>query len=83
MYLDNQKRYTRATLASKKDRIDAYDHKLQENCKHMRAEAKRAIKLEKKLKTLLGGYQVFTFILETSMTFFTDYFKTISFNYEF
>ncbi|XP_001604289.1 cell division cycle 5-like protein [Nasonia vitripennis] len=57
LYLEPQKRYTRATLASKKDRIEAYERKLEENRMHMTAEARRAAKMEKKLKVLLGGYQ--------------------------
>ncbi|XP_015590246.1 cell division cycle 5-like protein [Cephus cinctus] len=57
LYLEPQKRYTRATLASKKDRIEACERKLEENRAHMTREAKRAAKLEKKLKILTGGYQ--------------------------
>lgn len=58
LYLETQKRYTRATLASKKDRIEARERKLEENRMHMTGEAKRAAKMEKKLKILTGGYQV-------------------------
>ncbi|XP_034945889.1 cell division cycle 5-like protein [Chelonus insularis] len=57
LYLDTQKRYTRANLASKKDRVEAYERKLEENRVHMTGEAKRAAKMEKKLKILTGGYQ--------------------------
>lgn len=57
LYLEPQKRYTRATLAIKKDRIEAYGRKLEENRIHMTGEAKRAAKMEKKLKILTGGYQ--------------------------
>ncbi|XP_012276782.1 cell division cycle 5-like protein [Orussus abietinus] len=57
LYLDTQKRYTRATLASKKDRVEACERKLEENRVHMTGEAKRAAKMEKKLKILTGGYQ--------------------------
>ncbi|XP_046435737.1 cell division cycle 5-like protein [Neodiprion virginianus] len=57
LYLENQKRYTRATLASKKDRVEACERKLEENRVHMTGEAKRAAKMEKKLKILTGGYQ--------------------------
>lgn len=45
-------------MASKKDRIEAAEKKLQQNRVHMTGEAKRAAKMEKKLKVLLGGYQV-------------------------
>jgi len=57
LYLPSQNRYTRANLASKKDRIDSLDKKLEANRGIMTREAKRAAKLEKKLKILLGGYQ--------------------------
>lgn len=57
LYLEPQKRYTRATLAIKKDRIEAYKRKLEENRNHMVREAKRAAKMENKLKILTGGYQ--------------------------
>nr|UEK51571.1 HOX-like protein 6 [Parasacculina yatsui] len=57
MYLPSQNRYTRANLASKKDRIDSLEKRLDMNRSHMTREAKRAAKLEKKLKVLLGGYQ--------------------------
>jgi pre-mRNA-splicing factor CDC5/CEF1 len=57
LYLPSQNRYTRANLASKKDRIESYEKKLEQNRKHMAKEAKKCSKIEKKLKTLLGGYQ--------------------------
>ncbi|KPP74851.1 cell division cycle 5-like protein-like [Scleropages formosus] len=57
LYLPGQGRYTRANLASKKDRIESLEKKLEVNRGHMTAEAKRAAKMEKKLKILLGGYQ--------------------------
>lgn len=57
LYLPSQNRYTRANLASKKDRIESFDKRLEQNRKHMAREAKKCSKLEKKLKTLLGGYQ--------------------------
>lgn len=41
----------------KKDRIEAYKRKLEENRNHMVREAKRAAKMENKLKILTGGYQ--------------------------
>ncbi|KAG8445776.1 hypothetical protein GDO86_010530 [Hymenochirus boettgeri] len=57
LYLPGQGRYTRANLASKKDRIESLEKRLEVNRGHMTAEAKRAAKMEKKMKILLGGYQ--------------------------
>ncbi|XP_065340447.1 cell division cycle 5-like protein [Cloeon dipterum] len=57
LYLPSQNRYTRANLASKKDRLEALERKLENNRQHMSKEAKRAAKIEKKLKILTGGYQ--------------------------
>ncbi|XP_078001466.1 cell division cycle 5-like protein [Glandiceps talaboti] len=57
LYLPGQNRYTRANLASKKDRLESTEKKLEINRSHMTKEAKRAAKMEKKLKVLLGGYQ--------------------------
>ena len=57
LYLPSQNRYTRANLASKRDRIESLDKRLENNRSHMTKDAKRASKLEKKLKVLLGGYQ--------------------------
>lgn len=58
LYLPSQNRYTRANLASKKDRLEATERKLEQNRKHMAKEAKRCGKIEKKLKILTSGYQV-------------------------
>ena len=57
LYLPMQNRYTRANLASKKDRIESAEKKLEVNRNFMTKEAKRAAKLEKKLKIICGGYQ--------------------------
>uniref|UniRef100_A0A2L2Y4S8 Cell division cycle 5-like protein n=1 Tax=Parasteatoda tepidariorum TaxID=114398 RepID=A0A2L2Y4S8_PARTP len=57
LFLPNQNRYTRANLASKKDRIESLDKRLEQNRSQMTKEAKRAAKIEKKLRILLGGYQ--------------------------
>lgn len=57
LYLPSQNRYTRANLASKKDRIESAEKRLEINRKHMAKEAKRCGKIEKKLKILTGGYQ--------------------------
>ncbi|CAF2406946.1 unnamed protein product [Rotaria sp. Silwood2] len=57
LFLPSKTRFTRANAASKKDRIESAEQKLELNRNLMALEAKRAAKLEKKLKTLLGGYQ--------------------------
>ncbi|KAL3277690.1 hypothetical protein HHI36_013035 [Cryptolaemus montrouzieri] len=57
LFLPNQHRYTRANLASKKDRLESAEKRLEQNRMHMSKEAKRAAKMEKKLKILTGGYQ--------------------------
>jgi len=57
LYLPSQQRYTRANLASKKDRIESMEKRLEGNRQHMTKEAKKAAKIEKKLKILTGGYQ--------------------------
>lgn len=57
LFLPGQNRYTRANLASKKDRIESFEKRLEQNRGHMTKEAKRAAKIEKKLRILLGGYQ--------------------------
>jgi len=57
LFLPSKNRFTRANAASKKDRIESAEQKLELNRNFMALEAKRAAKLEKKLKTLLGGYQ--------------------------
>ncbi|KAJ8674870.1 hypothetical protein QAD02_010656 [Eretmocerus hayati] len=72
LYLEPQKRYTRATLASKKDRIEACERKLEENRVHMTGEAKRAAKMEKKLKVILGGYQNRAQVLVKQFTDLTE-----------
>jgi pre-mRNA-splicing factor CDC5/CEF1 len=57
LFLRSQNRFTRASLASKKERIESLDKQLEVNRGHMSREAKKAAKLEKKLKIILGGYQ--------------------------
>ncbi|KAK7108189.1 cell division cycle 5-like protein [Littorina saxatilis] len=57
LFLPAQNRYIRASLASKKDRIQSLEKRLENNRNHMTKDAKQAAKLEKKLKILLGGYQ--------------------------
>lgn len=57
LYLPNQSRYTRANLASKKDRFESAERKLEQNRALMAKDARRCGKIEKKLKILTGGYQ--------------------------
>lgn len=57
LFLPGQNRYTRANLASKKDRIESLEKRLESNRTYMTKDSKKAAKLEKKLKILLGGYQ--------------------------
>jgi len=57
LFLPGQNRYTRANLASKKDRIESLEKRLETNRQHMTKEAKRAAKMEKKLRILTSGYQ--------------------------
>ena len=54
----------RANLASKKDRIESLEKRLDMNRGHMTKEAKRAAKTEKKLKILTGGYQVLAIFIK-------------------
>ncbi|KAG7153621.1 Cell division cycle 5-like protein-like [Homarus americanus] len=58
LFLPSQSKYTRASLASKKDRIESLEKRLEQNRQHMAKQAKLAAKLEKKLKILMGGYQL-------------------------
>nr|XP_039267244.1 cell division cycle 5-like protein [Styela clava] len=57
LYLPSENRYTRANLANKKDRIESLEQKLENNRGEMTKEARRAAKIEKKLKILTMGYQ--------------------------
>lgn len=56
--MPGQNRYTRASLATKKDRLESAEKKLEQNRNQMQKEAKRAAKMEKKLKIVTGGYQM-------------------------
>lgn len=58
LYLPAHRRYTRANLVTKRDRIESHEKRLDQLRHLMAEEAKRAAKLEKKLRILLGGYQV-------------------------
>ena len=68
LFLPSQSRFTRASLASKKDRIESLEKRLDQNRAHMAQQAKRAAKLEKKLKILLGGYMARAATLSSSLT---------------
>ncbi|XP_063619363.1 cell division cycle 5-like protein [Cydia splendana] len=57
LFLPGQYRYTRANLASKKDRLESAEKRLEQNRNHMAKEAKKCSKMEKKLRVLTGGYQ--------------------------
>ena len=57
LFVPSQNRYTRASLASKKDRLECMERRLETNRNHMTREARKAGKLEKKLRTLTAGYQ--------------------------
>nr|CAG4649149.1 EOG090X02CC [Scapholeberis mucronata]SVE93491.1 EOG090X02CC [Scapholeberis mucronata] len=57
LFVPSQTRYTRASLASKKDRLESSSRQLERNRAHMAREARKAAKLEKKLRTLTAGYQ--------------------------
>lgn len=56
LFIPSQNRYTRASMGSNKDRLESLEKRLQGNRALMGKEAKKAAKLEKKLKILLGGY---------------------------
>ena len=55
MLLDKLCFLFRASLASKKDRLESASRHLETNRAHMAREAKKAAKLEKKLRTLTAG----------------------------
>ncbi len=57
LYIPNSNLFTRASVTSRKDKIESFEKKLEVNRFHMSREAKKAARLEQKLITL-GGYQV-------------------------
>lgn len=57
LYLPQHRRYTRANLASKRDRIESLEKCLEQLRSLMKEEDRKAAKLEKKLRVVLGGYQ--------------------------
>lgn len=58
LYVPSSNRFTRASVASRKDKIESYEKQLEVNRFHMSKEAKKAAKLEQKLNITLGGFQV-------------------------
>ena len=66
LFLQLNNNNIRANLASKKDRIESLEKRLDMNRGHMTKEAKRAAKTEKKLKILTGGYQVLAIFINTT-----------------
>jgi pre-mRNA-splicing factor CDC5/CEF1 len=66
LYVPTSNRFTRASVTSRKDKIESYEKKLQTNREIMIKEAKAASKLEQKLKIVLGGYQVSIKIINNS-----------------
>jgi pre-mRNA-splicing factor CDC5/CEF1 len=58
LYVPTSNRFTRASVTSRKDKIESFEKKLQTNREIMSKEARAASKLEQKLKIVLGGYQV-------------------------
>ena len=58
LYLPHLQRFTRAQIASKKERIESLEDALKMNTEeHMARMVRRLTKKEKRLKILLGGYQ--------------------------
>lgn len=57
IYVPSANRFTRASVTSRKDKIESYEKKLEANRFHMSKEAKKATKLEQRLRITLGGYQ--------------------------
>ena len=58
LYIPSSNRFTRASVTNRKDKIESYEKKLEINRFHMSKEAKKAAKIEQKLRITLGGYQV-------------------------
>lgn len=58
LFVPSSSRFTRASVTSRKDKIESLQERFKANREIMGKEAKQAAKLEQKLKILLGGYQV-------------------------
>jgi len=56
LYLPSTNKYTHRDRATKKERIESLAMQLTTNREHMTREARKASKIEKKLKILCGGY---------------------------
>jgi len=57
LYLKQHGKVVRASHATKKDKMDTLERKLDLNRSFMGKKAKKAAQIEKKLKIILGGYQ--------------------------
>lgn len=57
IYSESDNKYTHLNRLDKKGKIESLNYMFKRNKEHMNREAKKAFKLEKKLKVLLGGYQ--------------------------
>ena len=57
LFIPNHQRWTRTALASRRDRLDSCQTRLETNKNIMTKQAKLAAKHEKKLKVLTAGYQ--------------------------
>merc|ERR1712066_49894 len=57
LFIPNHQRWTRTSLASRRDRLDSCQTRLETNKNIMTKQAKLAAKHEKKLKVLTAGYQ--------------------------
>ena len=58
LFVPGSNRFTRASVTSRKDKIESFEKKWQVNREIMSKEARSASKLEQKLKIIMGGYQV-------------------------
>ena len=57
LFIPSSNRFTRASVANRKDKIESLEKRLEVNRNHIGKEAKKAGKLEQKLKILFGGYE--------------------------
>ena len=78
MFNVGQSKYTRASMSSKKDRIEFLEKALDVNRQLMTKEAKQAAKIEKKLKVILGGYQAKAMALSKQIEEINDQLDTVS-----
>ena len=78
MFNVSQSKYTRASMSSKKDRIEFLEKALDVNRQLMTKEAKQAAKIEKKLKVVLGGYQAKAMALSKQVEEINEQLDTVS-----